>query len=407
MPIRVLIADSRSERRETLRAALAADAEIEIAGQARDGQEALQKAAALRPDIVLLASDLAGRDGFETAERLAASSLPLESILLSGEGRPDDLRRAMRAGARECLAFPPDPAELLQSIRQVCESHRRRHAPEAAAEAHAAIIAITAAKGGVGKTTLAVNLAAALAVQTDEPTALLDLYTQFGDAALMLNLTPRRTLADLVTHLPADIDGRLLEDHLERHECGLSLLAGAAAPLPPDALSPALLDRILGLIKHRHRWIVLDVPPVLTETTLCALSHASTVLLAANLFDLTTLADSRLWIDAVAGRHISREAIQIVLNRVSPRNRLPLGEIQQTLGGNVFWQVPNDGRLVPAAVNAGLPFVLSHPGSRVAQSVSDMARKLASDAPEEHFETVETPRRLAFLPALLRRGGSA
>jgi len=412
MRIRVLIADSRSDRREMLRAALTADPEIEIAGQARDGQEALQKAATLSPDIVLLAADLAGRDGYDTAERLAVSGLPLASILLSAGGdQTDALRRAMRAGARECLTSPLDAADLRESVRQVCENHRRRHTPEFAVETPAKIIAVTGAKGGVGKTTLAVNLAAALAIQTGEPTALLDLYTQFGDTALMLNLTPRRTLADLVSRTPADMDERLLEDHLDRHECGLHLLAGAATPLMLDALSPVMLDCILSLIKRRYRTVVLDVPPVLTETTRCALSHAPTVLLVANMFDLTTLADSRLWMDAMAGPHVSRAAIQIVLNRASPQNRLPLSEIERALGCPIFRQIPNDGRLVPASVNAGMPFVLSHPGSRVSQSVFEMARLLASaDAlhtSEGQGAAVPAPRRSRFLPSLLRRGGGA
>ena len=411
MSIRVLIADSLRERRESIRAALATDPEIEIAGQARDGQEALQKASALCPDIVLLAADLVGQDGFETAERLAASGLPLESVILSSGNRPDDLRRAMRAGARECLPSPPDPGELRESVRQVCDDHRRRHASDFTRGSWdgAKIIAVTAAKGGVGKTTLAVNLAAALAGATGEPTALIDLYTQFGDAALMLNITPRRTLADLVSVPPADLDLRLLEDHLERHECGLHLLAGAAAPLPPDALSPTLLDCILGLMKRKYHTLVLDVPPVLTETTRCALSHASTVLLIANLFDLTTLADSRLWLEAMAGCHVSRDAVQIVLNRVSPRNRLPLSEMERALGGE-FQQVLNDGRLVPASVNAGMPFVLSHPTSRVAQNVMEIARSL--DAPRTLLAGYESgnvpaPRRSLFASPLLRRGGGA
>lgn len=109
MSIRVLIADHQSARREYLRAALASDPAIEIAGQAQDGQDALQKAFAMRPNIVLAADDLSGGDGFHTAERLAASRLPLETIVIAGGDPSGSLRRAMRAGARECLEWPPGP----------------------------------------------------------------------------------------------------------------------------------------------------------------------------------------------------------------------------------------------------------------------------------------------------------
>ncbi len=383
--IRVLLADSRAERREQVRAALAADPEMEIVGQARDGQEAVQHAYALRPDLVLLAADLSVRDGFAAAELLAASGLPGQSILFSEGSQPDDLRRAMRAGARECVPWPCAGADLCETLRAVHEDSLRRRSPDFAAaadpRAQPRVLAVTGAKGGVGKTTLAVNLAATLAAETGEPTVLLDLYTQFGDAALLLNLTPRRTLADLVRLDPADLDARLLEDHLERHSSGLRLLAGAGAPLPLDALTPACLDHVLGLLKHEHRHIVLDVPPVLHATTLHALAHAHAVLLVANLFDLTTLADSRQWLEAVAGRHVAPESVQVVLNRVAPRNRLQLPDIERTLGRPAACLIPNDGKLVPHSVNAGAPFVLSHPNSRVAQSVYGLARRLAADPP--------------------------
>ena len=185
--------------------------------------------------------------------------------------------------------------------------------------------------------------------------------------------------------------------------------------MPLDAISPELCGRILGLLKGSYRYIVLDVPPMLTETTRCALSHAAAVLLVANLFDLTTLADSRLWLEATAGHDVSREAIQIVLNRVSARNRLPLSDIERALNCRVSWQVANDGKLVPASVNAGNPFVLSHPGSRIAQSILEIARSFSaaenSAAENSAAEIVPLPksmgvphRPMSFSP-LLRRGG--
>ena len=385
--IRVLIAEHKTECRDRLRAALAADGEMEVAGLARDGAEAVRQAHALRPDIVLLAADLPPMDGFASAEMLAASGLPLEMIMLTDGDPANYLRQAMRAGAREVLSDEAKPADLCAAIREVQADGLRRRSPNAA-EAYknhsgGRVVAVSGAKGGIGKTTLAVNLAAALAIETGEPTALLDLYTQFGDAALLLNLAPRRTLADLVRIDPADLDARLLDDHLERHECGLRVLAGASAPLPLDALAPCCLDQILSLLRREYRHIVLDVPPILSETTRHALSQAETVLLIANLFDLTTLADTRCWLEAMSGAYLAPDAVQVVLNRVSASNRLKIPDIEQALGRSMYCQVPNDGRLVPASVNAGVPFVLSHPGSKVACSVFDLARSLiCSSVPE-------------------------
>lgn len=371
MTIRVLIAEHNRERREQMRAALAGDA-VEVAGAARDGAEALRLARALRPDIVLVTEDLPPSDGFLAAEGLAASGLPLETILLCAENSDLDLRRAMRAGAREVICRTAGPAELRAVVQSVHAEHLRRHStPPAESFALGKVVAVSGAKGGIGKTTLSVNLAAALAVSTGEPTVLVDLYTQFGDAALLLNLFPRRTLADLVQVDLSDLDAALVEDHLEQHSCGLKLLAGASAPLPLDALAPDFLEHLLRRLRCDYAHVVLDVPPMLTETTRRALAEADRVLLVANLFDLTTLADTRLWLEAVP-----LDTVQIVLNRVSPSNKIQMPDIARTLGRTIDFCIPNDGKLVPASVNNGVPFMLSHPSSKIACSVSALARSL-------------------------------
>lgn len=340
-------------------------------------QEAIRLAQALRPDVVLLAADLPPSDGFAAAALLAALGLPLETILLCDENSDLDLRRAMRAGAREVLCRTIGSGELCAAVQSVHAESVRRRSPAFTAEADlkslGRVIAVSGAKGGVGRTTLAINLAAALAMDTREPTVLLDLSTQFGDAALLLNLFPRRTLADLALVDTADLDAALLEDHLERHECGLKLLAGASAPLPLNALTPALLEQVLRLLRADYKHIILDMPAELTETNRRALALADGVLLVADLFDLTTLANTRLWLEAVP-----LDTVHIVLNRVSASNKLQTADVTRTLGRAVESFIPNDGKIVPASVNSGVPFVLSHPGSKAACSVYALARSLCA-----------------------------
>ena len=383
--IRVLVADSSAAAREDLRARLAAEPDVEVVGLARDGHEAVQMAHALRPEVALLAADLAVRDGYQAAEWIAAAGLPTCSILLSADDAGDGLRRAMRAGAREHLAWPSQAARLGAALRAVSEEQRRR---QSAAFAEAGdpqkmtrIIAVSGAKGGVGKTTIAVNLALALLRETGRPTTLVDLYTQFGDVAMLLNLSPRHSLAELAAHPAAEVDAALLDDHTERHESGLRVLVGAASPVALDAISEGFLDRVFGMLKASSQFVVLDVPPILHPTTLHALSHAAQVLLVANLYDLTTVKDTRLLLEAIEGRYVAREKLGVVLNRVSRHNRLCLPDIERALGHPIAAQVPNDGRVVPQSINQGVPFVLSQPHSAVAQSVGRLACQVAEGGP--------------------------
>lgn len=370
--LRVLIADHRADRRATVMACLPG---IELLPPACDAAEAHALTRSLRPSMVLLADDLPPEGGFAACEMLA-QTVPV--MLLSDDTRPDTLRRAMRAGARDVLPWTLPPADFAAALRGLPAAA----APPPPASRLARIIAVAGAKGGVGRTTLAVNLATALARDTGEPTVLLDLHTQFADAALMLGLSPRRTLADWASLAPDALDARFLEDYAEYHGSGLFLLAGAAAPLAPDAPSPETVDRVLTLLKQGSRFVVLDLPPFIDRSTLAALARADDVLLVADLFDLPTLAASRRWLDALLGAHLQPDAVRVVFNRVAPRSRLSVADGEQVLGLPAGAAIPNDGKLVPASVNAGVPFVLSHPGCAPARSIAALARALSeTEAP--------------------------
>jgi len=363
--LRVLLADHRPDRRAAVIACLPG---VDVLPPACDAAEASALTRSLRPSVVLLADDLPPSGGFAACETLA-QTVPV--LLLSGDSRPDILRRAMRAGARDVLPWTLPPADFAAALRSL---------PIAAAPPPprpARIMAIAGAKGGAGRTTLAVNLAAALAQRTGEPTALLDLHTQFADAALLLGLTPRRTLADWVSLAPDALDTRFLEDYAEPHESGLLLLAGAAAPLAPDVLLPETVDRVLTQLEQGCRFIVLDLPTVIDRPMLAALARADDILLVADLFDLPTLAASRRWLDALLGAHLAPDAVRVVFNRVAPRSCLSVADGEQVLGLPAGALIPNDGKIVPASVNAGVPFVLSHPGCAPARSIAALAHSLS------------------------------
>jgi len=380
--IRVLVADSNPPTREQLRAHLASDPDIEIVSLARDGQEALQMAHQYRPDVAILAADLNVQDGYQTAEFLAGVGyLPTQSIILSDSEGADQLRKAMRAGAREHLARPVSRTALLKAVHDVYEDEQRKHSPQFAQAADpkktTRIIAVSGAKGGIGKTTLAANLAVALAMETAEPTCLIDLYVQFGDIGMLLNIAPRRTLADLAALDPSEVDAQLVDDCMAQHESGLRVLFSSKSPVALDAITVPCIENVIGHLKQKYRYVVIDVPPILHTTTLYVLAHASTTILVANLYDLTTVNDTRQLLTTIQGKYVAREKISIVLNRVSRQNRLPLSEIEQALGHNITAQIPNDGVVVPASINQGMPFVIGQANSDVARAVKSLARQLA------------------------------
>src|SRR5215208_4789799 len=213
--IRVLIVDDIPETRDHLTKLLEFEGDIEVVGAASSGAQALQLAVQLTPDVVLMDINMPDMDGITATEQLAQTAPAAAVIMMSVQGEADYLRRSMLAGAREFLVKPFSSDELTASIRQVWtreKDKQTRYAPVVATTSGngrnddgsgdpANVVAVFSPKGGVGRTTIAVNLAVA-AAQSGKKVALVDASFQFGDVGVLLNLNPRnKSIADLAHEL--------------------------------------------------------------------------------------------------------------------------------------------------------------------------------------------------------------
>jgi len=353
--------------------------DIEVVGIAQDGLEASQMAVQLKPEVVLVDAELAEMDGMSAAETISLAAPDVATVLMSGAGPDQTWRQAMRAGARDVLAKPVVPAELLDTIRLIQRARERGNSAEFRAlvdpQLMPRIIAIAGAKGGVGKTTLATNISVTLAQMHPGQTVLVDAYSQFGDVALILNLRPKRTLLDMVP-LEDDIDRDLVEAHLTPHDSGLKVLVAANEPTEFGSITVKCLSAVLSNLKRSYRYVVMDVPPMLYDTTLFALTHATAVMLVANLFDLTTLNDTRKLYHLLTRDYVAKERVHLVLNRVARSNRLQAEEIERAFGREATATIPNAAGLVVTSINEGVPFVISHPEAAISRSVRELAEKL-------------------------------
>src|SRR5262245_7261747 len=243
--LRVLLGSHEAGERHQWRQWLS-EAPLEVVALAQDGQEAVQLALQLRPDLVLLDQGLPVIDGFQAAEMISLAAPGTMQVLVGPTDGPDALRRALRAGARDLVGRPITRDRLRQTLLSVAELRWVAETPEYQNSTDPSripqTISVTGAKGGVGKTTLATNLAVALARQAPGQTVLIDLYSQFGDVPTMLNLSPRRTLADLVP--VEEIDAQSVEEHLETHSSGLRVGIGSIQPQPLDLFTTRFLEQL-------------------------------------------------------------------------------------------------------------------------------------------------------------------
>src|SRR5437868_2282196 len=215
--IGIVIVDDIADTRENFSKLLMFERDIEVIGTAGSGPEAIEMCRRLRPDVVLMDINMPEMDGIKAAEILSTEMPAVGIIMMSVQSEQDYLRRAMLAGAREFLVKPCSGDDLIRSIRHVYRLESSKRALAAAApppgttmlngkvvedgDHHAGkIITIVSPKGGVGRTSLAVNLAVALKLSTQKKVCLLDGSLYFGDAGVMLNLLSNKTICDLVEH---------------------------------------------------------------------------------------------------------------------------------------------------------------------------------------------------------------
>ncbi len=353
------------------------------------GSEAVARAREIRPDLILvgLNRDTSGPRGAEggvpaaralrTIELLAAACPQAALVVVAGRDDRDLLRQAVRAGARDFL-IRPDRETLRQALLAVLASEQRRRTLTAAAQTalHTAeCVVVLGPRGGVGKTTLAVNLAVALVRETRSRVALVDLDLQLGDVALFLGLVPERTVVDLARQLeehgPETLGGLLHHDR-----SGLAILPAPPHPEALADLNPALLQGLLQHLGQVFDYLVVDTAPVLDETLAVALEQATLALLLTAP-ELPALKRARVALDLLlASQTVPAGRLKVILNQPWPGRALPEETVVRALDQPVFWHLPYDPA-ASLALEAGRPCLDAHPRSRFSRSLTGLARALA------------------------------
>jgi pilus assembly protein CpaE len=387
--IRVLIVDDIPETRDHLTKLLGFEKDIEVVGAAASGAESLPMAARLQPDVVLMDINMPDMDGITATELLSAQVPASAIVMMSVQGEADYLRRSMLAGAREFLVKPFSSDELTATIREV---HAREHekrvrfaAPAAEARAAAAghepgrIVAVFSPKGGVGRTTIAVNLAVAAASEPGSRVALMDGSFQFGDVGVLLNLNPKnKSIADLVPELEAGGEPESLDTFVMTHSSGLKVLLAPPSPELAETVTPAAAKRVLEVLRGRYDLVIVDCASSFSDPTLAILDIADTILTILTL-EITSIKNMRLFLEVADQLGYPGDKIQLVLNRADSALGIRVADVEHSIGRKVDHTIVSDGRSVVYALNRGVPFFLSNREAQVSQDILRLARSLTGE----------------------------
>jgi pilus assembly protein CpaE len=243
------------------------------------------------------------------------------------------------------------------------------------------LVTVFSAKGGCGKTTLATNLAAALADHGKRQVCLVDLDLAFGDVAIALQLFPGHTIADAVP-MAESLDAQALASLYTPHSPGLTTLVAPIEPGTAESIPASLVTKILDLLKEQFDYVVVDTPPAFDDHVLAAFDHSEMVALLATL-DIPALKNLKLTLETLDLLNYPRERWRIILNRADSKVGLALNEVEKTLKAPIAVQIPSS-RDVPASLNRGVPIVLDDPKHPVSQAIRMLAeRHVAAFAPAD------------------------
>lgn len=377
MDLKVLIVDADESVRQSIRTMLQGHSEVEVAGEARDAVTARRLATERRPDVVLLEVGEHAEEAFAVAEWLHIEQADAAVVMTSSAIRPEVMRRAMRAGAQDLIARPLDPCQLQQALEHAMQQKAQRLRAQGSRGQVNAVLGVT---GGIGTTTIATNLAVAMAAAGDPgPVVLVDFDFGMGSVPCFLDLGPERTYLDL-RRASEGLDADGLRQFMPRHRTGLYMLAGPQKLEELETVLPEDIGKVLNVCRSAFRQVVVDAGHGLDERRIEVLDRADRILLVTQL-NVAALRNARRVIELLGRLGYQDGRIKLVANRVSKGEGVTPDDVERSLGQRLDFQVVNDYPSAIDAIDTGVPIVEGKRKSRAANDLVVMARALAEAAP--------------------------
>ncbi len=352
------------------------------------------------PELVIVDLESDPQVGLRFIQFLVESRRAGAVVAAARELTQELLLQSMRAGVTEVLSKPLEPDETRAALERVFRKAGRPAKEEGGVGAGRAIT-VFGAKGGVGVTALATNLAVAIHRLTRQRTLLLDLDVELGETAFLLGMEPKFSLLDLIRNFHR-LDSGLLDSFIEHHESGIELLAAPELPADFDAVNGNRMRQVLGFLREHFEWVVIDKPKSFHTAFDCVLedSDESYLVTTPDLQALRNITRSLPRLQKAKGSG-DGPPLRLVVNRWQGEELVSLKEIERTVGLDVFHFLRNDFGPIREAINKGSPVVLQRSSSYGAD-VQKLAVIITRMAP------TEAPRKGLFgrLMAPFRKGRS-
>lgn len=330
-----------------------------------------------QPDIVLISLDANHTKALELIARVHAELPHCQILVLSSSQEGSLILQAIRSGAREFLSQPLKLEDFITALGRVRQAAMSRNGGESGPARSCQVISVLGASGGVGCTSLAINLGCCLAQTAGRSVAVIDLDLALGDADVWLDIIPDYTIQDVADNI-SRLDYSLLKRSLTKHDCGAFLLPRPVELEPKSTFTPDELRRIISLLKATFTHLVIDLSKSFTPLDLAAMEQSDSVLMITQL-DLPCLRNAVRITQFVQRQGDLSDKLKIVVNRLGLEDsQISMNKALETLGREVFASVPNDYATMVEARNNGVPLLTQAPRAKVTRAVQQLAQLLDS-----------------------------
>ena len=333
-----------------------------------------------QPDIALITLDTDPTKALALVAKITQDLPSCHVLVVSSSQEGSLILQAMRNGAKEFLSFPLKIEDFLAALDRIQQLRGLRSGEGQVRSSR--IITVAGVSGGVGCTSLAINLACMLAKEESNSGPRVDLDFSLGDADVWLDIIPDYTIQDVAENINR-LDYALLKRSLTKHSCGAFLLPRPIHMVENGFLPPEQLRRVIALLKATFTHLIIDISKGYGPLDIAALELSDVTLLVTQL-DLPCLRNVVRLMQYFEQREGLVEKVKVVINRLGLEDsQISLSKALETLGREVYWQIPNDYSTMVEARNNGVPLIEQAPRARITKSIQQLAVAVGDASPEK------------------------
>lgn len=332
-----------------------------------------------KPEIVII--DVSEKTDYvlNFISRILQVNKTCKFVAVSTNYSTDNLIKVMRAGAREFISAPVIKEDFLNAIRKVSTQ-----TSTTAKEKKSRVITVFSNKGGIGKTSIAVNMSLELANITKEKIALIDLNLQMGDITTFLDIVPSFDISYPINNL-SKMNPIFMLNTLERYkDTNLYVLAEPPSIEKAKQITPEQITGLIKALRETFSYIVIDVSPNFEKKTIATLDNSDLILLVT-MVNLPAIRNCQRCLDIFDRLGYNANKTQIVLNRFMENDEIKVDDVENVLNREVYWKVPNNYFAIMSSINKGVPVSIMQPESNIAQSYQGLAVKLSDNILDQNF----------------------